>query len=101
MKEPKNAIIKQFEALFKMDKIDLEIKNDALNEIASLAVKRKTGARGLRSIMEDILIDLMFESPDQKDLTKIIINNEVVKNKVKPILMFSEKNNQKIAINKT
>ena len=101
MKEPKNAIIKQFEALFKMDKIDLEIKNDALNEIASLAVKRKTGARGLRSIMEDILVDLMFESPDQKDLTKIIINNEVVKNKVKPILMFSEKNNQKIAINKT
>jgi len=101
MKEPKNAIIKQFEALFKMDKIDLEIKNDALNEIASLAVKRKTGARGLRSIMEDILVDLMFESPDQKDLSKIIINNEVVKNKVKPILMFSEKNNQKIAINKT
>ena len=101
MKEPKNAIIKQFEALFKMDKIDLEIKNDALNEIASLAVKRKTGARGLRSIMEDILVDLMFETPDQKDLTKIIINNEVVKKKVKPILMFSEKNNQKIAISKT
>ena len=101
MKEPKNAIIKQFEALFKMDKIDLEIKNDALNEIASLAVKRKTGARGLRSIMEDILVDLMFESPDQKDLTKVIINNEVVKKKVKPILMFSEKNNQKIAISKT
>ena len=101
MKEPKNAIIKQFEALFKMDKIDLEIKNDALNEIASLAVKRKTGARGLRSIMEDILVDLMFETPDQKDLTKVIINNEVVKKKVKPILMFSEKNNQKIAISKT
>ena len=100
MKEPKNAIIKQFEALFKMDKIDLEIKNDALNEIASLAVKRKTGARGLRSIMEDILVDLMFESPDQKNLTKIIINNEVVKKKVKPILIFSEKNNQKIAISK-
>jgi ATP-dependent Clp protease ATP-binding subunit ClpX len=84
-----------------MDKIDLEIKNDALNEIASLAVKRKTGARGLRSIMEDILVDLMFETPDQKDLTKVIINNEVVKKKIKPILMFSEKNNQKIAITKT
>ena len=101
MKEPKNAIIKQFEALFKMDNIELEIKKDALNEIASLAVKRKTGARGLRSIMENILVDLMFESPDQKDLTKIIINNDVVKKRVKPILMFSDKNNRKIAISKT
>ena len=101
MKEPKNAITKQFEALFKMDNIELEIKNDALNEIASLAVKRKTGARGLRSIMENILVDLMFESPDQKDLTKIIINNDVVKKKVKPILMFSDKNNRKIAVSKT
>ena len=101
MKEPKNAITKQFEALFKMDKIELEIKNDALSEIASLAIKRKTGARGLRSIMENLLVDLMFESPDQKDLTKIIINNDVVKKKVKPILMFSEKNNQKIAVSKT
>ena len=101
MKEPKNAITKQFEALFKMDKIELEIKNDALSEIASLAIKRKTGARGLRSIMENILVDLMFEAPDQKDLTKIIIYNDVVKNKVKPILMFSEKNNEKIAVSKT
>ena len=100
MKEPKNAIIKQFEALFKMDKIELEIKNDALEEIAILAVKRKTGARGLRSIMEDLLVDLMYESPDEKNLTKIVINKDVVKKRVKPILMYSEKNNQKIAINK-
>ena len=101
MKEPKNAITKQFEILFKMDKIELEIKDDALTEIATLAVKRKTGARGLRSIMENLLVDLMYESPDQKDLTKIIINKEVVKKKVKPILMYSDKNNQKIAVNKT
>ena len=56
----------------------LEIKNDALIEIAKLAVQRKTGARGLRSIMEDLLVDLMYETPDQKDLKKIIINNDVV-----------------------
>ena len=55
MKEPKNALIKQFELLFKMDNIELEIKNDALLEIANLAVKHKTGARGLRSIMEIFL----------------------------------------------
>jgi len=66
MKEPKNAIIKQFEVLFKMDNIELEIKNEALDEIAKLAVLRKTGARGLRSIMEDLLVDLMYETPDQQ-----------------------------------
>ena len=101
MKEPKNAIIKQFEALFKMDNIELEIKNDALVEIAKLAVLRKTGARGLRSIMENVLMDLMYESPDQKDLKKIIINSDVVKKKIKPILMFSAKVNQKLTANKS
>ncbi len=103
MKEPKNAIIKQFELLFKMDNIDLEIKEDALVELAKLAVLRKTGARGLRSIMEDLFLDLMYESPDQKELKKIIINRDVVINKIKPMLMFSsnKENNQKIAANKS
>ena len=102
MKEPKNAIIKQFELLFKMDNIELEIKNDALLEIANLAVKYNTGARGLRSIMENLLIDLMFESPDQKELKKIVINSEVVKKMSQPILLFANKdNNQKLAVNKS
>jgi len=101
MKEPKNAITKQFEVLFKMDNIDLEIKNDALIEIAKLAVKRKTGARGLRSIMEDLLVDLMYESPDQKDLNKIVINSDVVTKKIEPMLLFSPKGNEKIAVNKS
>ena len=102
MKEPKNAIIKQFELLFNMDNIELEIKNDALLEIANLAVKHNTGARGLRSIMENLLIDLMFESPDQKQLKKIVINSEVVKKMTQPILLFANKdNNQKLAANKS
>ena len=102
MKEPKNAIIKQFELLFKMDNIELEINNDALLEIANLAVKHNTGARGLRSIMENLLIDLMFESPDQKELKKIVINSEVVKNMSQPIFLFANKdNNQKLAVNKS
>ena len=102
MKEPKNAIIKQFELLFKMDNIELEIKNDALSEIANLAVKHNTGARGLRSIMENLLIDLMFESPDQKELKKIVINSEVVKKMSQPILLFANKdNNRKLAVNKS
>ena len=84
-----------------MDNVELEIKNDALIEISKLAVLRKTGARGLRSIMENLLVDLMYESPDKKDLKKIVINKEVVKDKKNPILMFSSKENQKIAINKS
>jgi len=101
MKEPKNAIIKQFEVLFKMDNIELEIRDDAMVEIAKLALRRKTGARGLRSIMEDLLVDLMYETPDQKYLNKIVINQDVVKNNKEPMLIFSNKNNSKIAVNKT
>lgn len=102
MKEPKNAIIKQFEVLFKMDNISLEIKNEALDEIAKLAVLRKTGARGLRSIMEDLLVDLMYETPDQTELKKIIINRDVLIKKTKPMLLFTHKdNNRKIAVNKS
>ena len=102
MKEPKNAIIKQFEVLFKMDNIALEIKNEALNEIAKLAVLRKTGARGLRSIMEDLLVDLMYETPDQTELKKIIINRNVLIKKTEPMLLFTHKdNNRKIAVNKS
>ena len=102
MKEPKNAIIKQFEVLFKMDNISLEIKNEALDEIAKLAVLRKTGARGLRSIMEDLLVDLMYETPDQTELKKIIINRDVLMKKTKPMLLFTHKdNNQKMAVNKS
>jgi ATP-dependent Clp protease ATP-binding subunit ClpX len=101
MKEPKNAISKQFEVLFKMDDVELEIKPDALTEIAKLAVLRKTGARGLRSIMEDLLLDLMYEIPDQKDLNKIIINKSVVNKEKKPIMMFASKDNSKIAASKS
>ena len=102
MKEPKNAIIKQFEVLFKMDNIALEIKNEALDEIAKLAVLRKIGARGLRSIMEDLLVDLMYETPDQTELKKIIINRDVLIKKTKPMLLFTHKdNNRKIAVNKS
>ena len=102
MKEPKNAIIKQFEVLFKMDNIALEIKNEALDEIAKLAVLRKTGARGLRSIMEDLLVDLMYETPDQTELKKIIINRNVLIKKTEPMLLFTHKdNNRKIAVNKS
>ncbi len=100
MTEPKNALIKQFETLFKMDGIKLEFKNDALTEIAKLAVEQNTGARGLRSILEETLMNLMYSAPDNKDLYKIVIGKDVVLKKSDPILIFSNKqNNQKILAN--
>ena len=102
MQEPKNALIKQYSSLFKMDGIKLDIKNDALKEIANLAIDQKTGARGLRSIIEKLLIDLMFETPDKKDLEKIVLNKDVVLEKSEPIMIYSNKmTNQKILANKS
>ncbi len=102
MTEPKNALIKQFQTLFKMDGLNLEIKNDALKDIANLAVKQKTGARGLRSIIENLLMDLMYSTPDLKDLDKIVINSDVINKKIDPILIFSNKqNSQKIIASNT
>ena len=100
MTQPKNAIVKQFEALMKMDGVKLEIKEDALRKIAKLAVSQNTGARGLRSIIEDSLIDLMYRVPDQKDLYKVVINKDVISKKSDPILIYSNKeNNQKLMSN--
>ena len=95
MTQPKNAIVKQFESLMKMDGVKLEIKEDALKEIASLAVSQNTGARGLRSIIEDSLMDLMYNVPDQKNLYKVVINKEFITKKSEPILIYSNKENSK------
>ena len=100
MTQPKNAIVKQFETLMKMDGVKLEIKEDALKEIAKLAVSQNTGARGLRSIIEDSIMDLMYSVPDQKDLYKVVINKDVIAKKTDPILIYSNKeNSQKLMTN--
>ncbi len=100
MTQPKNAIVKQFETLMKMDGVKLEIKEDALKEIAKLAFAQNTGARGLRSIIEDSLMDLMYKVPDQKDLYKVVINKDVIAKKSEPILIYSNKeNSQKLMSN--
>ena len=100
MTQPKNAIVKQFESLMKMDGVKLEIKDDALEEIAKQAVTQNTGARGLRSIIEDALMDIMYKVPDQKNLYKVVINKEVIRKNSDPILIYSNKeNNQKLMSN--
>lgn len=88
--EPKNALVKQYQSLLAIDGIDLEFTPDALREIAKEAIQRKTGARGLRAIIEDIMLDVMYEAPSNKTLKKVVIDKEVVK-KEKPPIYIHEK----------
>ncbi len=83
--EPKNAIVKQFSAMLELDNVKLTITDDGLREIAKMAVARKTGARGLRSILEKILLQPMFDAPDKPDLAEIVIDKNVVSGKKPPI----------------
>src|SRR5699024_60069 len=76
--KPKNALVKQYAKLFEMDDVVLEFEDDALVEIAKKAIERKTGARGLRSIIEDITLDVMFELPSREDIEKCIITKDTV-----------------------
>ena len=82
--EPKNAITKQFKASFAMDDLDISFTDDALDEIADIAIKQKTGARGLRAIVEKMLMDLMYEAPSVKGQKKLTITKEIVETKVIP-----------------
>lgn len=79
--EPKNAILKQYKQLFKLDGIDLEFTPEAIKSVAEKTMERKTGARGLRSIMEEVLSDIMFKAPSDEEIKKIIVSDEYVKNK--------------------
>ncbi|MDU0810868.1 MAG: ATP-dependent Clp protease ATP-binding subunit ClpX [Burkholderia sp.] len=85
--EPKNALVKQYQKLFSMESVELEIRPDALRAIACKAIHRKTGARGLRSIIEYALLDIMYELPTMKWVSKVIINEDVINNGVKPLLI--------------
>lgn len=88
--EPKNALVKQFQKMFSLEGVELEFRKDALSEIATLAIERKTGARGLRSIMEQILLDTMYDLPSMTNLEKVVINKAVVQGKKPPMLVFYE-----------
>ncbi len=87
LKEPKNALVNQYSHLFKIDNVELSFRDDALKEIANQAIKRKTGARGLRSIMEEILMDTMFDLPNN-DLEKVVIDKKTVSTKTEPIKLL-------------
>ncbi|WP_193170524.1 ATP-dependent Clp protease ATP-binding subunit ClpX [Nisaea nitritireducens] len=89
--KPKNALVKQYQRLFEMENVNLEFREEALKAIADKAIERKTGARGLRSIMEGILLDPMFDLPGMDDVEEIIINGETVENGAAPIMVHGER----------
>ncbi len=95
--KPKNALIKQYQYLFEMEGVELTFTDDALKAISKRAIERKTGARGLRSILEDILLNTMFDLPSLVGVDKVVVNEEAVASEVAPLLIYSEQANNESA----
>lgn len=90
LKEPKNSLVKQFQKLFELDGVELEFEDAALRAIAKKAIERNTGARGLRSIVENIMMDIMYEIPSRDDIKKIILTEESVKEESNPVIVLKD-----------
>ncbi|HHV93674.1 MAG TPA: ATP-dependent Clp protease ATP-binding subunit ClpX [Firmicutes bacterium] len=88
--EPKNALIKQYQKFFEMDGVELVFEQDAIEAVADKAMERKTGARGLRTVLEDIMLEVMYEIPSRDDVVRCVITRDVVENKAEPILIRRE-----------
>ena len=88
--EPKNALVKQYKKLFEMDDVELEVDEDAIRSIAKKAIAKKTGARGLRSIMESIMTDIMYEIPSRDDVSKCILTKAAIEDDVRPTLVMTD-----------
>ena len=90
LKEPKNSLVKQFKKLFELDNVELEIDDDALIEVARKAIERKTGARGLRSILEETMMDVMYDIPSRDDVSAILINKDCIIKKSEPLIRVKD-----------
>jgi ATP-dependent Clp protease ATP-binding subunit ClpX len=88
--EPRNALVKQYQKLFELDGVELEFTLDAIDAVADLAMVRGTGARGLRAIIEEVLLHVMYDVPSREDIAKVVVNGEVVSNNVNPTLVPRE-----------
>ena len=95
--EPKNALTKQFKKLFRIEGVELDFRPEALEAIAEKALERKSGARGLRSILEIALKETMFELPTTHNLERVVIDGNVINENTKPLMIFSEKDKQQQA----
>ena len=91
---PKNSLVKQYQKLFEMENVKLSFTKDALLSIAEYSIIKKTGARGLRSILENILLDTMYKLPVLDELEEVVVNADVVKNNKEPYQIFSNKKNK-------
>ena len=97
LKEPKNSLIKQYQRLFEFEDVELEFKDEAISEIAKKAISKKTGARGLRSILENILLKTMFELPDMEDAIKVTVDASAIKGATEPIITYGKKSSTSVA----
>ncbi len=97
LKEPKNSLIKQYQRLFEFENVELSFQDDAISEIAKKAISKKTGARGLRSILENILLKTMFELPDMEDVAKVTIDKSSVRGSSEPIVTYGKKQSTSVA----
>ena len=95
LSEPKNALSRQYKRLFEMDNVELTFEEDALREVAHLAIERKTGARGLRAILEDVMLDIMFDIPSDKDIVAVRVTKDTIDKKTKPIITRKALNHPK------
>jgi ATP-dependent Clp protease ATP-binding subunit ClpX len=99
LKEPKNSLVKQYQTLFSMDHVELEFEDEALRTIAHMANERKTGARGLKSIVESVLGDLMYDIPSMTDVAKVIITKDTVEKKAPPVFVYGEEHERPVRNN--
>ena len=99
--EPKNALTKQYQTLFKYEGVELEFRDDALHQIALKAMERKSGARGLRSIMENALIETMYELPSIEGVKKVVVDSSVITEGARPLYVYEDENDQKSAVSST
>ena len=88
--EPKNSLVKQYGRLFEMEGVEIDFREEALRAVASKAMERKTGARGLRSIMEGILLETMFKLPSEKNVAKVVVDESVIKGESEPLLVYQK-----------
>jgi len=94
LNEPKNALVKQYKELFKVEGVDLQFTDEALEAMAKEAVDRKSGARGLRAIMEETMLDIMYEIPSKENVSECVVGEEVVLKNEEPILLYEQPKKQ-------
>jgi ATP-dependent Clp protease ATP-binding subunit ClpX len=95
--EPRNSLVRQYERLFEMESVELEFRDAALDAVATLAMERKTGARGLRTILESALLDSMYRVPSEEHVSKVVIEDTVIRGEADPILIYESSDVGKVS----